>query len=297
MRIREDTLDMFYGTAFQSVRPFKTQLLKWIGNKQRFAHEIASYFPTDIRTYFEPFIGSGAVLASLQPPRAIASDVFAPLVEIWRTLHDAPRQLVQWYRERHAIYSASPKPGGYDRIRASYNRSPNGADLLFLCRSCYGGVVRFRKADGYMSTPCGVHEPISPAAFAERVEIWRRRTSGAEFVHADFETQMEQACAGDLVYCDPPYVDSQSILYGGQDFSLARLFRAIVACKARGVRVALSIDGTKKSGSVECELDVPGGLFEREAFVNCGRSMLRRFQRRGETLEDEVVHDRLLLTY
>jgi DNA adenine methylase len=297
VRIREDTLDLFYGTAFQAVRPFTTQLLKWIGNKQRFAHEIASYFPTDIRTYFEPFIGSGAVLAALQPPRAVASDIFGPLIEIWRTLHDAPDQLVEWYRDRHAIYTSGPTPEGYDTIRASYNRSPNGADLLFLCRSCYGGVVRFRKADGYMSTPCGVHQPISPTAFAERVEIWRRRTSGAKFVHADFATQMEKAREGDLVYCDPPYVDSQSILYGGQDFSLERLFGAIAACKARGVRVALSIDGTKKSGSVQCALDVPQGLFEREAFVNCGRSMLRRFQRGGESLEDEVVHDRLLLTY
>jgi len=297
MCIREDTLDMFYGTTLQSVRPFKIQLLKWIGNKQRFAHEIAEYFPTDIGIYYEPFLGSGAVLAALQPPRAIASDVFAPLVEIWRSLREAPQTLVSWYRERYAIYNSMPKPEGYAQILASYNRQPNGADLLFLCRSCYGGVVRFRKGDGYMSTPCGVHDPISPAAFAERVEIWRRRTSGATFALADFEQTMSRAQAGDLVYCDPPYVDSQSILYGGQDFSLARLFRAIADCKDRGVRVALSIDGTKKSGSVECANDAPEGLFEREAFVNCGRSMLRRFQRGGETLEDEVVHDRLLLTY
>lgn len=297
MRIKEDTLDMFYGTTLQSVRPFKTQLLKWIGNKQRFAHEIAEYFPTDICTYYEPFIGSGAVLAALQPPCAVASDVFAPLIEIWRALRETPQTLVAWYRERHAIYRSLPKPEGYAKILASYNRQPNGADLLFLCRSCYGGVVRFRKADGYMSTPCGVHDPISPAAFAERVEIWRRRTVGATFIHADFEQVMQQAKSGDLVYCDPPYSDSQSILYGGQDFSLHRLFRVIADCKDRGVRVALSIDGTKKSGVVECANAAPDGLFEREALVNCGRSMLRRFQREGETLEDEVVHDRLLLTY
>ena len=68
MRVKEDTLDMFYGTEFQYVPPFRTQLLKWIGNKQRFAHEIASYFPTDVKTYYEPFLGSGAVLATMQPP-------------------------------------------------------------------------------------------------------------------------------------------------------------------------------------------------------------------------------------
>ena len=71
----------------------------------------------------------------------------------------------------------------------------------------------------------------------------------------------------------------------------------IADCKTRGVRVALSIDGKKKSGRVECDLDIPDGLFEREVYVDCGRSMLRRFQREGESLEDEVVHDRLLLTY
>jgi DNA adenine methylase len=58
----------------------------------------------------------------------------------------------------------------YEQIKASYNKSPNGADLLFLTRSCYGGVVRFRKADGYMSTPCGIHNPISPQSFARRVD-------------------------------------------------------------------------------------------------------------------------------
>ena len=36
------------------VAPLKTQLLKWIGNKQRFAHEIVGQFPARFGTYFEP---------------------------------------------------------------------------------------------------------------------------------------------------------------------------------------------------------------------------------------------------
>jgi DNA adenine methylase len=68
-------------------------------------------------------------------------------------------------------------------------------------------------------------------------------------------------------------------------------------CKQRGVFVALSIDGTKGSGEMICDLPIPAGLFEREAYVNCGRSMLKRLQMNGRTLEREVVADRLLLTY
>ncbi len=102
---------------------------------------------------------------------------------------------------------------------------------------------------------------------------------------------------GDLVYCDPPYVDSQAILYGAQKFSLAKLFESIERCKSRGVFVAMSIDGTKRSGDKICNIPIPDELFETEASVNCGRSMLRRFQMAGKTLENEVVSDKLLLTY
>lgn len=297
MKVKEDTLDLFYATEFQHVAPFRTQLLKWIGNKQRIAHEIASFFPKDIRTYYEPFLGSAAVLAALQPPAALGSDVFGPLMEIWRSLRKSPELLVQWYRDRYEEYRRYGKPEGYERMKDRYNSTPNGADLLFICRSCYGGVVRFRKSDGYISTPCGAHEPIAPSSFAQRVDIWRRRTAGARFERLDFEEAMSMAREKDLVYCDPPYVCSQAILYRGQDFSLQRLMKCIAKCKERGVRVVLSIDGTKKSGRVDCELEIPDGLFEREAFVNCGRSMLRRFQREGESLADGVVHDRLLVTY
>jgi DNA adenine methylase len=277
--------------------PFSQQLLKWVGNKQKFAHEIISFFPACYNTYHEPFLGSGAVLGTLAPGSAYASDVFAPLVEIFRTLRQSPDTLIDWYRRRHQAIGVEGKEAVYERVRADYNARPNGADLLFLCRVCYGGVVRFRQADGYMSTPCGVHNPMPPATFATRVREWHRRTVYTTFDLMDFEEALDRAQTGDMAYCDPPYTHTQSILYGAQGFSLKRLFEAIERCRRRGVYVALSIDGTKKSGNHPCALTIPEGLFEREVYVNCGRSMLRRFQMEGQTLEGEVVADRLLLTY
>lgn len=279
------------------VAPFKTGLLKWIGNKQRMAHEICAYFPHAFGTYREPFVGSGAVLATLRPRRAFASDTFAPLIEIWQTLHADPAKLKRWYAERRARMMGGDKVEEYEKVKASYNRKPNGADFLFLCRSCYAGVVRFRQADGYMSTPCGPHTPIPPESFSARVDEWHRRTSGTEFSRLDYREAMERAEPGDLVYCDPPYTHSQAILYGAQTFRLRDLLDTIADCKDRGAYVALSIDGTKRSGDKVCDLPIPEGLFEREALVDCGRSMLRRLQMSGQTLEGEVVADRLLLTY
>ena len=63
------------------------------------------------------------------------------------------------------------------------------------------------------------------------------------------------------------------------------------------MNVALSIDGTKYSGRKLCDIAIPDGLFKREEFINVGRSMLKRFQMDGHSLEGHEVRDRLLLTF
>ncbi|GBD89113.1 modification methylase DpnIIA [bacterium BMS3Abin03] len=287
------TIDQKYATYY----PPKTQLLKWVGNKQRFAGEITRFFPVNFNKFYEPFLGSGAITATVAPSNGFGSDVFAPLVEIWQTLANNPDELIGWYAERRNRIEQEDKVKVYEEIKASYNSNPNGPDFLFLTRSCYGGIVRFRKVDGYMSTPCGVHNPISAESFSKRVNEWHRRMKNVEFECMDYQEAFNMAKNGDFIYCDPPYSHSQSILYGAQDFSLVRLLEKIDEAKSKGIKVALSIDGSKKSGDYICDLPIPESLFEREIYVSVSRSMLRRFQMEGKTLEKEIVSDRLLLTY
>ncbi len=301
MKLIRDTAQLYLikteDQKTRQVEPFNTSLLKWIGSKQRIAHEIISYFPVNYGTYLEPFLGSGGVLGTLLPKNAVASDSFTPLIEIWQKLKVSPVELKEWYRERWERMSRGTKVEVYEKIKASYNNNPNGADLLFLTRSCYGGVVRFRKADGYMSTPCGVHNPISPASFDRRVDEWHKRVSGTTFFQLEYEEAMNMAKPGDLIYCDPPYSYSQAISYGAQSFNLEHLLDIIEKCKSREIYVALSIDGTKRSGNMICDLPIPKGLFEHEILIDIGHSMLKRFQMNGKTLEGEKVSDRLLLTF
>ncbi len=301
MKIIKDTAQLYLleedTHKKRHVEPFRAPLLKWIGSKLRMAHKIISYFPLDFGTYYEPFLGSAGVLGTLAPQSAVASDSFKALIDIWKTLKESPETLNLWYRERWEEMQAGDKVEVYEKIKASYNQFPNGADFLFLTRSCYGGVVRFRKADGYMSTPCGIHNPISPESFSRRVAEWHKRVSGATFLHLEYEDAIRMARPGDLVYCDPPYTHSQAILYGAQSFSLEHLLKVIREAKEKGVYVALSIDGTKRSGDLICDLPIPDDLFEKEVFIDAGRSMLKRFQMNGQTLDGENVSDRLLLTY
>ena len=83
-------LDRAEPVKMRSPAPFKTQLLKWIGNKQKLAHEIIGHFPAQFGAYYEPFLGAGGVMATLAPSEGYGSDVFAPLIEIWAALAERP---------------------------------------------------------------------------------------------------------------------------------------------------------------------------------------------------------------
>lgn len=274
------------------------QLLKWIGNKQRFAPQIIASFPAKVNSYFEPFLGSGAVLGGYAPNSGYASDVLEPLIEIWQLVKDDPVAIVESYDHyRSRIDNGETKQDVYRSALDRFNSDRRAREFVFLSRACYGGVIRFRSKDGHMSTPVGAHTPISTETFASRVEKWNQRIQNTEFAVADYSAAFERAQEGDLIYCDPPYVDSQKILYGAQRFIFSELIELISFAKSRGVNVALSIDGTKKNGTHEILLGLPEGLFETEVSVSVGKSMLKRFQAGGANVQNEGVSDRLLLTY
>ncbi len=284
------------------------QLLKWVGNKHKYAHEIISYMPDTIETYIEPFLGSGAVLGTLScinnnpllpiPKfnKAVAGDALKYVIDIFNYVKHDPLTLINHY-EKCIINYETDRQTNYERIKERFNINKDSLDFAVLTRTCYSGIVRFRKSDGYMSTPVGPHKPISPASFAERVYIWHELVKNVTFINADFKETFDFAKKGDLIYCDPPYTHSQSILYGAQEFNINNLWKAIYTAKQNGAKIMLSINGMKKSKKQDIGITPPEGLFEKEVLINCGTSMVNRLQKIGYSMENEEVHDKLLLTW
>lgn len=281
-------------------------LLKWIGNKQRFAQTIVSYMPENFNNYYEPFLGSGAVMAELLDSdankmfphfnHAYGSDILPFLVEIFELTKNSPDLLSEYYCDEITKYYEHPIEQ-YDIIKDRFNQNRNPYDFLLLSRTCYSGVIRFRKSDGYMSTPRGPHKPIAPEKFTCRLEQWNALLQKASFSCENYTTAMRKAQAGDVVYCDPPYTHSQSIIYGAQDFNIDILWTEIAECKKRGAKVILSINGMRDSRKKDISITPPDGLFERKMLVNCGTSMIDRLQNNGKEMRDKKVDDQLLLTW
>lgn len=139
-------------------------LLKWIGNKQRFAETIISYMPEHFNDYYEPFLGSGAVMAQLlyqnstnnipMFTHSYASDILPFLIDIFNIVKNDPQKIKDYYLKEIQEYYKNPNDK-YNEIRDRFNNNHNALDFCLLSRTCYSGIIRFRKADGYMSTPKG----------------------------------------------------------------------------------------------------------------------------------------------
>lgn len=281
-------------------------LLKWVGNKRKVAKQIISYFPTDFNNYYEPFLGSGAVLAELQEEKtnsiltnfdkAYASDSNPYLIEIFDYVKNDPQALIDYYTENISNY-LDDKKRNYEIIRARFNKHPNGLDFCLLSRTCYGGIIRFRKSDGYMSTPVGPHKPIAPKSFEKRVRQWHALVKDTSFQQTDFSEAINQAKINDLVYCDPPYTHSQGILYGAQSFDIQKLWESISKAKEKGVKVAVSLNGMRESNTKDISITPPDGLFEHVLNIDVGISMVDRLQKSGKKMNHSRVTDRLMLTY
>ena len=148
-----------------------------------------------------------------------------------------------------------------------------------------------------MSTPRGPHKPIQPETFKKRLFMWNELLQKADFSCKDFSEAMDLPTYGDVVYCDPPYTHSQSIIYGAQSFDIEILWKKIEECKDRGAKVILSINGKRESKKKDISIIPPAGLFERMLFIDCGTSMIDRLQHTGEEMKEKKVDDQLLLTW
>ena len=68
--------------------PLVAPVLKWVGGKRQLLKDIKKHIPSQYSTYYEPFLGGGAVLFALQPNRAVVNDISEELINVYTVIRD-----------------------------------------------------------------------------------------------------------------------------------------------------------------------------------------------------------------
>lgn len=179
-------------------RPF----LKWAGGKSRLIAQYQPYLPQQYQTYYEPFIGGGALFFHLQPQRAILSDINPDLVNVYTCIRDRVEEVIQFLKQHKTHHDRDY----YYQIRSNAPISPpeKAARLIYLNKTCFNGLYRVN-AQGKFNVPMGRYknpkicdpELLMAASLALKETIILERP---------FEAILnDRTLPQDFIYFDPPY--------------------------------------------------------------------------------------------
>lgn len=191
-------------TTNKLVRPF----LKWAGGKRQLLPEIKNYVPKKYNTYYEPFLGGGAILFNLQPKNATINDSNTELINCYEVIRDSLEELIEdlkkhennesYYYEMRELDRTTTYKDNYDKIKRA-------SRILYLNKTCYNGLFRVN-SQGQFNVPFGRYKNpnILDEAVLRAVNKYLNNNKVKVF-NTDFEKAVLDAKKGDFVYLDPPY--------------------------------------------------------------------------------------------
>lgn len=229
--------------------------LKWAGGKTSLLAELLQAAPAQIETYYEPFVGGGALFFALQAEgrfrRAVLSDSNRELINAYVQVRDNVEGLIRALSVHQRKYrEAEDRAEYYYTIRAKKLTCSLGgaANLIFLNKTCYNGLYRVNSKGGF-NVPHGRYR--NPTICDEaNLRSASEALQGVELRVADFAEAPAGAGEGDFVYFDPPYVPLSETAYftsyTAKEFGMdeqERLARTATTLAAQGSCVALSNSG------------------------------------------------------
>lgn len=173
--------------------------MRYLGGKSRTAKQIAGYL-NGLRgemqltrgapvPYWEPFVGSGWILARIAGSPNYASDANSALIQLWRAVRRG------WSPPTFDITDQL-----YAEVRDGYH---DAAFTAFVGYGCSFGGRWFEGIARGNATPAGAFRSLQR----------KSRAIDGLFFCADFLTAFAPA-ARCLIYCDPPYAGTYKRSYG-----------------------------------------------------------------------------------
>lgn len=190
------------------MKPF----IKWVGGKRQLLPTIKDMIPKSFDTYYEPFLGGGALLFEIAPEQAIVGDANTNLINTYKAIQnnkESLKTLLDEYTEKHG--SASNKKEFYNEMRRKYNdtiqNNPNSIEasslFIYLNKTCFNGLYRVN-SKGMFNVPFNNREKIN-LYDASNLDDIAEYLSHVVILNEDFEETCKTAKKGDFVFFDSPY--------------------------------------------------------------------------------------------
>ena len=252
--------------------------VKWAGGKRQIIDKLKQYVPDEYNTYYEPFIGGGALLFELAPQNAVINDSNEELMNVYKCLCDEEKfkkmcSLLNHYETEHSedfYYEIRNK----DKNKNTYNRLSDytkAARTIYLNKACFNGLYRVNKKNEF-NVPFGKKTKVNTYEGSNLITVSNYLTmNNIKILSVDFEEAVKDVKEKDFVYFDPPYDSETSTFnsYTEEGFSkdeqirLAKVFKEL---DRKGAFVMLSNHNTSLINDLYKEYNIH--LIEAKRNIN-----------------------------
>jgi DNA adenine methylase len=269
--------------------------VKWVGGKRQLLkqfRDLGLYPPENFdpitNTYFEPFVGGGAVFFDLLPETGYLSDLNNELVVTYNVIKNDVENLIKSLK-KHKLDKEY-----FLKIRAQNPEKLSDINtasrFIYLNRTCFNGMYRVNSKGGF-NVPFGKY--TNPLICDEsNLRKASKALKNVEIKKQDYKEVLKKAKKGDFIYFDPPYYPISKTAsftsYTSESFldkEQIELRDTFVELHKRGCFVMLSNSDTPLINKIYSE---PKGL--RITKVQAGRAINSDASKRGKITEVLVTN-------
>lgn len=202
-------------------------LFTYPGGKAREIKYFEQYFPNDIDTYIEPFIGGGSVYFYLEPKKAVINDINEEIITFYREIKKCKGKYIYSFFKRNRFNKRT-----YFFIRDKMickNDLQVAQRFFYLRRVCFRGMVRYNKRGRFNVGPEKDKRKIPKDDNVKQPE-YHKQLQGTKIYCKDYSVIMRNYnSSNNFAFIDPPYDCSFNNYYtpfGEKEHKkLAKLFK------------------------------------------------------------------------
>lgn len=197
----------------KTIRKSQTTLqpfTKWTGGKRQLLPVIKSLMPDNYNSYFEPFIGGGALFFDLSPDKAVINDFNNELMNCYQQIKKHPQKLIELltkHQENNSKeYYLELRAVDRDNRINKMTDVERAARIMYMLRVNFNGLYRVNSKNQF-NVPYGRYKnpKIVDSDLILSISQYLNKNN-IEILTGDFEKAVEDVGAGDFIYFDPPYI-------------------------------------------------------------------------------------------
>ena len=260
-------------------------VIKWSGSKRLVAKQLSQYF-LSCDTYYEPFVGGGAMMPFARANKGVASDIIPELIDLWKMIKDKPLLVAEEYKIRWNDLQEKGQEVFYE-IRERFNQNKNCFDFLFLTRTCVNGLIRYNH-QGEFNNSFHLSRPgINPDTLCSQLLMWSKCLRKFEFYNLDYRECLANVKTCDFVFLDPPYGGTKD-RYSRTEFDLDCFYNELERLNANGTKWLLTFDGL--AGDREYDYSPPTDIYKHRFYINTGNSVFTKLMDSKKDVIQESVY-------